>query len=79
MTEIVANYLKQRYGDAVVVKYYDFAEAGVREEHPDMANAVDTNLWSLPVVAVDGKVMFAGYIDHRAIVKIIESKREDQA
>jgi disulfide oxidoreductase YuzD len=51
------------------------ADAKNREAYPDFANAVEINRWSLPLVAIDGKIWFTGYVDHRSIVQVIEKKR----
>ena len=59
----------------MVTRYIDMADPHVRERHPEYAQQVDVNRWSLPLVAIDGKVWFSGYIDHRAIVGVIERKR----
>jgi hypothetical protein len=71
--------LEQRYGDAVRTSFHDFAIAAERERNPEMAGKVQANRWSLPLVSIDGKIEFSGYIDHRAIVKSVESLRQNRA
>lgn len=71
----MAQYLRRAYGDAVDTRYLDMAEAKNREAYPDFAQAADVNRWSLPLVAIDGKIWFTGYVDHRSIVQVIEKKR----
>lgn len=53
------------------------ANPELRQKHPELAQQVDVNRWSLPLVLIDGKVWFQGYIDHRAIVQVIEQKLAD--
>lgn len=66
------------YGDAVTTRYLDMADDKTREENPEFVQAVEVNRWSLPLVAIDGKVWFTGYVDHRSIVGVIEKKRAAQ-
>ncbi|MHB1133767.1 MAG: DUF1462 family protein [Chloroflexota bacterium] len=75
MTEIVARFLKQKYEGSVVTKFYDLADPQTRLDNPALAEQVDANRWNLPLVTIDDKLVFAGYIDHRAIVKHIDAKR----
>lgn len=66
------------YGDAVDTQYLDMADPTVREANAEFAQAAELNRWSLPLVAIDGKVWFSGYVDHRSIVNVIERKRATQ-
>lgn len=49
-----------------------------RQKYPDYAEAVELNRFGLPLVAIDGKVWFSGYVDHRSIVRVIERKLATQ-
>ena len=57
------------------VEFVDFEDQSQRAKHPEMAETVQSNRWSLPLVTLDGKLEFSGYIDHRAIVQSIERKK----
>ena len=61
-----------------MTKFYDLANPRTRETNPEMAKAVDAKRWNLPLVAIDEKILFEGYVDHRAIVKHIDAKRAEQ-
>ena len=50
------------------------AAAENRAQYPQYAQAVDVNRYGLPLVAIDGKVWFSGYVDHRSIAGVIERK-----
>ncbi|MCL4466274.1 MAG: DUF1462 family protein [Chloroflexi bacterium] len=71
----MARYLTQKYDGSVNTSFYDLANPNTRSAHPDLAKEVDANRWNLPLVAIDDKILFSGYVDHRAIVKYIEAKR----
>ncbi len=51
------------------------ANPRLRDQRPELAKQADANRWSLPLVAIDDEIWFQGYIDHRAIVDVIEKKR----
>lgn len=74
----MARYLTQRYDGSVATRFYDLANPRTREEHPEMAKAVDARRRNLPLVAIDEKILLEGYVDHRAIVSFIDDKRAQQ-
>lgn len=71
---MVAQHLKQRYGDAVTVDYFDLANSAVRERFPEVARMIDAKEVPVPVVAIDGEVKMAGAVDFWHIADIIDAK-----
>ena len=62
-----------------MTRFFDLADPRTRQEHPDLAQVVDARRWNLPLVSIDEKILFEGYVDHRAIVKYIDGTRSQQS
>lgn len=69
---MVAQYLKQDFGDRVRVDYYDLSDPAVHDKHADVVDAIEKHDISYPLTAINGVFRFAGGVSYYAILKVIQ-------
>lgn len=69
---MVAQYLRQDYGDRVRVDYYDLSDPALRKKHADVVEAVEKHDITYPLTAINGVFKFAGGVSYHAILKAVQ-------
>jgi disulfide oxidoreductase YuzD len=76
---MVAQHLSRRYGDAVKVEYVDLAKESEARKHADVLESIRAQGAPTPVVAIDGELKIAGYVDFWSISELIDGKKNGEA
>lgn len=70
---MVAQYLRQDYGDRVRVDFYDLSNSANREQYAEVVESVDKHGLAYPLTAINGEFRFAGGVSYYAILNAVQS------
>lgn len=60
--------LKEKYGDKININYIDVDDDPEIDNNPDILKMIDEKAAPLPIVTIDGELIFAGGISYPLIV-----------
>ncbi len=66
--------MRNRFGENAEIHYRDLDAPGVREEHADTVERIETAGLLLPVTVVDGAPTYDGAISYPAILRAVQER-----